>query len=80
MLGTVTGALNDRRLAPLTARLDTTDTGRSFQLDAPTGAPAAGITGSEAEILAWLIGRSGGERLSRDTPGPLPPLPSIYHT
>jgi len=38
------------------------------------------ISGTEAELLAWLLGRSAGAGLARDKPGPLPPVPSIYLT
>jgi hypothetical protein len=29
---------------------------------------------------SMMSGRSGGTGLRRDKPGPLPPVPSIYHT
>jgi hypothetical protein len=32
------------------------------------------------DLLAWLMGRSDGEGLTRDKPGQLPAAPSIYHT
>jgi maleylpyruvate isomerase len=79
MLAIVVQALNDRPLAPVTAGLHATDTGRSFQLSG--GAADAGpISGTEAELLAWLLGRSDGADLARADPGPLPPVPSMYLT
>jgi maleylpyruvate isomerase len=91
MLDRAVRSLNDERnLAPLSAQLDATDTGRSFQLhgpDARTTGPSARptdgparISGTEADLLAWLMGRSAGATLTRDTPAPLPPVPSIYYT
>jgi maleylpyruvate isomerase len=52
--------------------------GRSFQIGSAAG--AIQIRGAEADLLAWLIGRSDGAGLSSDYPGPLPPVPSIYRT
>jgi maleylpyruvate isomerase len=79
MLDLVVQTVNDRSLAPLMARLDAVDTDRSFQLS--SGAEdAAQISGTEAELLAWLLSRSGGAGLARDNRGPLPPIPSIYFT
>jgi maleylpyruvate isomerase len=78
-LNVVVRVLNDRSLAPLTARLSATDTGRSFQLNG-AAEHAGQISGTEAGLLAWLLGRSTGAGLARDNPGPLPPIPSIYFT
>jgi maleylpyruvate isomerase len=79
MLTIVVRALSDHPLAPVTADLHATDTGRSFLLGG--AAPEAGpISGTEAELLAWLLGRSDGAGLARADPGPLPPVPSIYLT
>lgn len=78
-LGRVVQALNDRSLAPLTARLDAVDTDRSFRI-VGGGADAARISGTEAELLAWLLGRSDGTGLTKDSPVPLPHVPSIYFT
>jgi hypothetical protein len=60
-------SLNDERnLAPLTADLHATDTGRDFHLDRPDSTTAAlRISGTEADILAWLMGRSDGATLTR---------------
>ena len=78
MPGLTVQALNDRSLAPVTARLDAADTGRLFHMGG--GAGAGQISGTEAELLAWLLGRSDGAGLARDNPGPLPRVPSIYLT
>jgi maleylpyruvate isomerase len=91
MLDLAMQGLNDeRRLAPLAAGLHATDTGREFHLAGPSQAPARRqpgatgsierITGPEPDILPWLTGRSDGATLTRDTPGPLPSVPSIYYT
>ena len=79
MLTIVVQALSDRPLAPVTAGLHATDTGRSFQLSG-AAADAGPISGTEAELLAWLLGRSDGANLARADPGLLPPVPSIYLT
>jgi glutamate/tyrosine decarboxylase-like PLP-dependent enzyme len=77
MLGTAVSALNDRGLAPLSAGLHASDTGRSYRLgDGSAGAVQIG--GTEAALLAWVLGRSAGAHLSRDKPGPLPSVPSIF--
>jgi maleylpyruvate isomerase len=78
MLTVADQALRDRSPAPFTARLDAADTGRWFQI----GGSAADlqISGTETELLAWLLGRSDGTGLARDDPGPLTPVPSLYLT
>jgi maleylpyruvate isomerase len=78
MLTITASALVNRSPAPLSVRLDASDTGRSFQIG--SAADAIQIRGTEAGLLAWLVGRSGGADLSSDHPGPLPPVPSIYRT
>jgi maleylpyruvate isomerase len=78
MLGVAVDALNERSLAPLAVGLTAADTGHTYQL----GGDAAGavqVSGTEADLLAWLLGRSDAARLTRDKPGPLPPVPSIYY-
>lgn len=82
MLDRAVQGLNDERnLAPLTADLHATDTGRDFHLDRPDSATATQhISGTEADILAWLMGRSDGATLTTDAPGKLPAAPSIYYT
>ena len=79
MLPVVVQSLTGRGLAPLAARLDAADTGRSFQIGGQA-ADGMQISGTEAELLAWLLGRSAGAGLARDEPGPLPAIPSIYLT
>ena len=79
MLEGAVRALNERGLAPLSAGLHASDTGRSFRLGGDS-ADAVQIGGTEAGLLAWVLGRSGGAHLTRDKPGPLPPVPSVYHT
>jgi maleylpyruvate isomerase len=79
MLTIVIQALSDRPLSPGTAGLHATDTGHSFQLGG-AAADAGPISGTEAELLAWLLGRSDGAGLARADPGPLPPVPSFYLT
>ena len=77
----VQGMNDERHLAPLKAGLHATDTGRTYHLDHPGSTAAAGqICGTEADLLAWLMGRSDGATLTRDQPGQLPAAPSIYHT
>lgn len=85
MLDFVVRALADQGLAPLNARLRAADTGRSFRLSrGPSGGAAASgageITGTEADLLAWLLGRSDGAGLARDIPGPLPAVPTVSFT
>jgi maleylpyruvate isomerase len=82
MLDLAVQGLNDgRRLAPLAADLHATDTSRDFHLEQPGATSGTEhITGTEPDILAWLMGRSDGAALTRDTPGPLPAAPSIYYT
>ncbi len=82
MLDRAVESMNDERhLAPLNADLHATDTGRTYYLDRPASTEdAEQISGTEADLLAWLMGRSGGATLARDKPGQLPAAPSIYHT
>ncbi len=65
----VTESLTDRGLAPLAARLHATDTGHDYRLGAETS-EAETVRGTEADLLAWLLGRSDGARLVRENPGP----------
>ena len=82
MLNRAVAGMNDERhLAPLSASLQATDTGRVFRLDRPGSTEGTErISGPEADLLAWLMGRSDGAGLTRDRPGRLPVAPSIYHT
>jgi maleylpyruvate isomerase len=77
MLPRIVRSLSERALASLSVQLNGTDTGRSFQIG---GHDVEQINGTEAELTAWLLGRSDGTDLHRDKPGPLPPVPSIYYT
>lgn len=65
----VTESLTRRGLAPLAARLHATDTGHDYRLEAETD-EAETVSGTEADLLAWLLGRSDGARLVRESPGP----------
>ena len=78
LLSKVVDTLNERDLAPVAARLTATDTGRTFRIGGDE--PKLDLTGTEAELLAWLVGRSDGADLGGDRDGPLPPVPSIYYT
>lgn len=60
----------------LSGRLRAADTGRSFRLGGGAGGSGE-ITGTEAELLAWLLGRSDGAGLARNVAGPLPSVPSF---
>jgi len=77
MLPAAVGRVNERALVPLSAQLTATDTGRSFRIG---GEASEQVSGTAAELLAWLLGRSDGAGLDRDNPGPLPHIPSIYYT
>lgn len=77
MLTLVVQALNGRALAPLSARLSATDSGRVLALGNETAASIK-VSGTEAELLAWLLGRSAGTDLARDKPDELPSIPSVY--
>ncbi len=79
MLTAAVASMNERGLAPLPARLQATDTGHTCQIGGEA-ADEVQISGPEADLLAWLLGRSDGAHLSWDRPGPLPPVPSIYYT
>jgi maleylpyruvate isomerase len=58
-------------------RLAGTDTGHDFTIGAAAIADIT-VTGPEAELLAWLLGRSGGRELGREPDGPLPRVPAVY--
>jgi maleylpyruvate isomerase len=79
MLGVAVRTMNERSLAPRPAVLHAADTGQVYQLGGGA-ADAVRISGTEADLLAWALGRTDGAQLGRDKPGPLPPVPSIYHT
>jgi maleylpyruvate isomerase len=79
MLTVAVASMNERGLAPLPARLQATDTGHVCQIGSDA-ADAVQISGPEADLLAWLLGRFDGALLDWDRPGPLPPVPTIYYT
>jgi maleylpyruvate isomerase len=75
----VTLSLSRRGLNPVTAWLHATDSGQRYRLGA-AGPDAGEISGSGADLLAWLLGRGDGSGLTGPDPGPLPPVPSVYMT
>jgi maleylpyruvate isomerase len=75
----VAGSLTRRGLHPLTARLHAADSGRRYRLG-PAGPGDPEISGSGADLLAWLLGRGDGSGLTGPDPGPLPAVPSVYVT
>ena len=79
MLTVAVASMNERGLAPLPAWLQATDTGHVCQIGGDA-ADAVQISGPEADLLAWLLGRSDGALLNWNRPGPLPPVPTIYYT
>jgi maleylpyruvate isomerase len=78
MLTITTGALINGPSTELAAHLGASDTGRSFQIGSTSD--AIQLRGTEADLLAWLLGRSDGAGLADDHPRPLPPVPSLYRT
>jgi maleylpyruvate isomerase len=78
MLDAVIRALNGQSPVPLAARLEAADTQRKFRIDG--GGTARRVCGTEAGLLAWLLGRSAGISLAGDDQGPLPGVPSLYLT
>ena len=78
LLTVAVSSMNERELAPVPAMLYAADTGHIRQLGGDT-ADAVRISGTEADLLAWVLGRSDGNALARDKPGPLPSMPSIYY-
>jgi maleylpyruvate isomerase len=72
----VAGSLGQRDgLTPM--RLAGTGTGCELTIGvvSPT---AVTVSGPEPELLAWLLGRSGGRALTTDPAGPLPGIPAFY--
>lgn len=53
------------------------DSGRTFTIG-PAGPGGMTVSGPEAELLAWLLGRSDGRSLDREPDGALPLVPAIY--
>jgi maleylpyruvate isomerase len=58
-------------------RLASRDGGGVFTIG-DAGPADVTVTGSEPELLAWLLGRSDGRGLGREPDGPLPAIPAIY--
>jgi maleylpyruvate isomerase len=58
-------------------RLASRDGGGSYAIGG-AGFADITVTGSEPELLAWLLGRSDGRGLGREPDGPLPAIPAIY--
>ncbi|MCF2530463.1 maleylpyruvate isomerase family mycothiol-dependent enzyme [Yinghuangia soli] len=52
------------------------DSGRRLAIGPEEYAPVAVVSGRRRTLLAWLIGRTGGDGLVMDPPGTLPPLPA----
>lgn len=71
LLDDVTGTLSTKEDCPA-VRLLATDDDRSWSLRAD--ADPVVVCGAAADLLGWLIGRAGAERLHPDG-GPLPSLP-----
>jgi maleylpyruvate isomerase len=58
-------------------RLAGRDGGGSYAIGG-AGSADITVTGSEPELLAWLLGRADGRGLGREPDGPLPAVPAIY--
>lgn len=70
-------SLSGRDPAMEAVRLEATDTGDVFTIGAVTpGSPR--VAGPACELLAWLLGRSGGGTLARAADAALPAVPAIY--
>lgn len=74
-LNVVTAAFGAREDPPA-VRLHATDTGARYEVT--TGGDAVTVRGSQASLLAWLMGRSPGDDLTADGGPPLPGLPFLY--
>ena len=79
-LDAVISSLNRRALAPETLRLVATDSSRTLVVNGAVGQDARTVTGTETQLLVWLLGRSAGAELQVSGGGPLPELPSTYTT
>jgi maleylpyruvate isomerase len=62
------------RLPGPSLRLRATDLGHDLTLGEASGAPTA--SGPGYALAAWLSGRSAGDQVRIDPPGPLPPVPA----
>jgi maleylpyruvate isomerase len=70
-------SLSGRDAAMEAVRLEATDTGHVFTIGETTPASPR-IAGLACELLAWLLGRSGGDPLTRPAGTALPAVPAIY--
>jgi len=66
-----------RRDGMAAMRLASRDGGGSYRIGG-AGLAAITVTGSEPELLAWLLGRADGHGLGREPDGQLPAVPAIY--
>lgn len=69
------GHLADARFPAVVLR--TSDAPVVARIGPPADQPATTVTGPVRDLLAWLTGRSAGDRLSAEPAGPLPALPSL---
>jgi maleylpyruvate isomerase len=76
MLTLLAGSLGQRD-GMAAMRLASCDGGGIFTIGR-AGSAGITVTGSEPELLAWLLGRSDGRGLGREPDGPLPAIPAIY--
>jgi hypothetical protein len=76
MLPLLVGGLNQRDDTPVLGLVGL-DSGRSFTIG-PARLADMTVSGAEAELLAWLLGRSDGRSLGREPDGALPAVPAIY--
>jgi maleylpyruvate isomerase len=68
--------LNEREDTPVLT-VTGLDSGRAFTIG-PAGPGDMTVSGAEAELLAWLLGRSDGRSLGREPEGALPAISAIY--
>ena len=76
MLTLLAGSLGQRD-GMAAMRLASRDGGGSYSIG-DAGSAVITVTGSDPELLAWLLGRADGRRLGREPDGPLPAIPAIY--
>jgi maleylpyruvate isomerase len=80
MIPLAAGAFRENPLVPVTIRLAATDTERVCQTGTIGAADGVAVRGTEVDLLAWLLGRSGGARLAWSGAAALPRLPSPWAT
>jgi maleylpyruvate isomerase len=76
MLGLLASSLGQRD--GMTAMRLASRDGDSIFIIGVAGSADITVTGSEPELLAWLLGRADGRGLGREPEGPLPAVPAIY--